>query len=348
MIATAERGAWLDRALRSVMREAGARVFARVFVVLNGRPDAETQRVRSAWEAFGSASPVAVDWIELDVPIYPGAARNQALPRVSTEWILFLDDDAYLPEGAGRRIAATLAAAMRDVDLIGGPNLTPPGSSSFQTDAGRALGTLWGSWISRRRFAPLPVSTGDEAVSDHDLMLCNLLVRNGTILRRCGGFDSSLVCAEENDLIRRMIAAGANARYDIRFWVFHERRDGWRRFCRQVFVYARGRVQALQRSPGGLHLAHVLPSIAVAYGLAWVLSPSLRSSFSAALPALLYLLLNTAFAIRCSSFRSFFLFPAIHASYGLGFLWEGGRALVGTINRVSARGRTRELPNPRL
>lgn len=180
--------------------------------------------------------------------------RNAVIPLARGELVLFLDDDVELPE----HYLATLSAQARrhpDVDVFGGPNVSPSDSTPFQTVQGAVLSSLLGAGPARRRYGPHPPSDADERW----FTLCNLAIRRSHLT----SFDSDLVCAEENELLDRLSRSGSRMRYTPELWAAHERRPDFRGFRKQMFTYGRGRGQLAHRSPGTLRPAHLAPTLAL-------------------------------------------------------------------------------------
>ncbi len=113
VIATKDRAQYLERALQSLERQAGAPAFE-VVVVDNGSTDA-TAAVAHA----GSAS-VAVRYLYAPEP-NRGKARNRGVELARGRYLLFCDDDVQLPSGW---IAAHAAAHMPGEErIVNGPIL---------------------------------------------------------------------------------------------------------------------------------------------------------------------------------------------------------------------------------
>jgi GT2 family glycosyltransferase len=256
----------------------------------------------------------------------PGAARNPLIERARGELLLFLDDDVVAGPDLLRR-AVEIADAHPEAGVFGGPNLTPPGSSNFQFVQGAVLGTVVASGPVRRRYAVHPAGPTDEA----SLTLCNLLVRRSVAVP----FSSDLVCAEENEAMRRMRHEGVRMRFEPDLGVYHERRGSIRSFAAQMRKYGVGRGQLLARDPGALRLWHLVPTLLLAYLCA---VPLLLATAGMALivpvaPLVVYLLAvvagATVIGFNTGGFRPLtrlgrrvvlaaFLVFVVHAAYGYG------------------------------
>ena len=131
IIVTHRRPAKLTRCLRSIA-EAWLPPSSEVIVALNGH-DAESEE----------AAEKAREWLDsVKIIRAPGvvisAARNMAATSASGEILYYIDDDVSVGPDLFRTAMAKFAAHP-GVGVIGGPNLTPPGSSLFQLTAGQVM-----------------------------------------------------------------------------------------------------------------------------------------------------------------------------------------------------------------
>jgi len=288
-----------------------------ILVVCNGSdpPTEDYLRVLSASEP-------RLHLMELDRGT-PADARNAAMNKVRGEIVYFLDDDVTIAPNLFSRALETFAQRPQ-VDVVGGPNLTPPASSIFEHRVGAVLASPFGSARVSARYR----STGHlRATDDRALILCNLAIRNRAIAHRSPVFEGGLVCNEENLLLGLLELENRRMLHDPALVVYHSRRSTLGGFARQIFKYGRGRLQNTLALPRSLSATFLLPSIFLLYLL---LLPLL--SFPGRLvPLAVYavLLLNFAAyeAIRARSLRALpqflILFPACHLAYGAGLMWQG-------------------------
>lgn len=303
-IASGRRSKLLERCLASLQEQEGAPTWELV-VVADGDP--AVLDVTAA--AFPDATMLSVDKRN------PGAARNAAIAEATGDFLLFLDDDVT----AEPDLLATLARLVAEhpgVDVFGGPNLTPDGSSTFEVVQGAVLGSIVASGPVRRRYGRHPATTADERY----FILCNLAIRRTAMLE----FATELVCAEENQVLHQLRLLGHEMRYDPSLAVDHARRSDYRGFSAQLRKYGRGRGQVTVRHPSAGRLAYLLPSALLAYLVA---SPLLAFvSPLLLLPAVAYLVVVLTGAGRVgASLRSPSAVPlaaaliaTVHLCYGLG------------------------------
>jgi hypothetical protein len=144
-------------------------------------------------------------------------------------------------------------------------------------------------------------------------------------------FARDLVCAEENEAMRRLRRSGVVMRSEPDLVVYHERRDSGGSFAAQMYKYGRGRGQLMRRDPRSLRMTHVVPA---AWCLYLLLLPLLALwNLLWFIPAIVYLLavsvaslwiahctgrlrplrqMNRRFALSVG------LMLVVHVSYGLG------------------------------
>jgi glycosyltransferase involved in cell wall biosynthesis len=251
---------------------------------------------------------------------HPGAARNVLLHEAQGEWLVFLDDDVVVERHLLRRVDE-LARAHPDADVLGGPNLTPSGSTRFQIVQGAVLASMVAAGPVRRRYGFHP----SGAVDERFFTLCNLAVRREVMLP----FPPELVCAEENAVLAELATRGSEMRYDPALAVFHERRDTFAGFARQMRKYGRGRGQLIRRNWRTARVAHFIPSALVAYAVALPLLVTATPAFALGLAAYLLAVAISSTAIattlRERRLRSwplaFALTVTLHVCYGWGVIW---------------------------
>lgn len=261
----------------------------------------------------------------------PAEARNVALGKVRGEIVYFLDDDVTIAPDLFARALDTFARRP-EVNVVGGPNLTPPCSSTFERCVGAVLASPFGSArvCDRYRSIGHPRSTDDRA-----LILCNLAIRGRAIASRCPVFGGELVCNEENLLLGLLAREGRSMLHDPALVVYHTRRGTLGGFARQVFRYGRGRWQNTLGLPSSLSPIFLIPSLFLFYLL---LLPFVTFPWRL-IPLATYTLLLVTFAaleaFRARSLRAFpqlmALFPACHLAYGAGLLWQSARSALPSL-----------------
>jgi hypothetical protein len=137
------------------------------------------------------------------------------------------------------------------------------------------------------------------------------------------------VCAEENDVLARLAATGSRMRYDPGLLCFHERRDSWRGFARQMHKYGRGRGQVMSRRRHVARPGYLAPAALVGYTATLPLTWWCWRGRALA-PAAAYGAVIGAGAVRIAATlrrpqevgRAAAMLAAIHVGHGTG-VWRG-------------------------
>src|SRR5271166_3837690 len=228
---------------------------AEIVVVCNGREPATSELL----ESF-AARDARLNIVEIQ-RTSPAAARNSALARATGEIVYFLDDDVTVVPDLFSRALMTFATRP-DAMVVGGPNLTPPDSATFQHCVGEVFSSWFGAATVRDRFCR---RGGMRPADDSALILCNLALRRPLVSELPEPFKEHLVCNEENVLLGELGASGARMLHDPDLIVYHRRRSNLREFAAQVFRYGRGRWQNTLVAPSSLSLAYITPAIFLLY-----------------------------------------------------------------------------------
>jgi len=255
-------------------------------------------------------------------PGSPAEARNAALSKVRGEIVYFLDDDVTIEPDLFARALETFARRP-EVDVLGGPNLTPSASSLFERSVGNVLASPFGSARVCDRYR----STGHlRPTDDRALILCNLAIRGRAIAGRRPVFEGELVCNEENLLLVSLERENRSMLHDPELVVYHARRGTLAGFARQIFKYGRGRWQETLALPDSLSPTFLLPSIFLLYLLSLPFLKFHERLIPLAAYGLLLLTFSAIEAFRARTLRSFaqflVLFPLCHLAYGAGLMWQ--------------------------
>jgi cellulose synthase/poly-beta-1,6-N-acetylglucosamine synthase-like glycosyltransferase len=254
----------------------------------------------------------------------PSAQRNAALKAARGDLIYFLDDDSAPEPGNLRRAVAQFQDPK--VQMVGGPNLCPPGAPPIE----QVFALVLASWLafgpSRARYAAVGQARG---TSEKELILCNLLARRQSLLD-LGGFNEALYPNEENALMDELQKRGGKLIYDPQLIVHRRPRSSLKSFARMLLTYGRGRAEQFRLHPTPGSALDFVPPLFCLYLLAlpFVLAPAPIGKFCL-LPLLAYglavLIQALALALGGRLRQSLAAIPIIvltHILYGLGF-WRG-------------------------
>lgn len=248
--------------------------------------------------------------------------RNYAIEKTDADILYFLDDDLTV----GKDNLAVIRKKFKeygDIQILGGPNLTPEKSSFFQRCQGYVLSSMFATaWISQRY---KKLST-DKLTDERGLILCNLAIKKSILSENNLHFEEQLVSNEETLLLQKLKQRGYKALYAPELIVYHERRKDLWQFFLQIVSYGRGRCQNIKYFPQSFSVVYIIPGVFLIYLLSLLIY---RESIYL-LPFYVYLLINSVFSfwigIKERSFvlplAMFFLHPFVHLAYGLGCILE--------------------------
>jgi hypothetical protein len=262
----------------------------------------------------------------------PAEKRDAALQHVRGDICAFIDDDAY---PARDWIECALARFEDDgIAAVGGPGLTPPGTSLRERLGGGFYESRLGSGSLRYRFRAVD---GVRDVDDYPAY--NFFVRMDA-LRAIGGWASRFYGGEDTKLCLALVAAGHRIVYDPEVVVYHHRRPMFRPHMRQVGNVGRHRgwfvraFPATSRRP--LYFAPAAAVVATPLLLAWAARRRGRFAGLAALSTAMWLAISASEIQDGADPDVAALLPvglaAGHFAYGVGFL--RGLFLTGEIESM--------------
>lgn len=245
--------------------------------------------------------------------------RNNGVKRAKGELIVFLDDDAIITQDFLQKVE-DFFTKYKEIDILGGPQLTPESDKTFARVSGYALTDPFGSPVNKRyRKAPLTLNADNTYITGANFV-CKKKVFNKL------NFNRNVYPADEGNFLIKAKKEGFKIAYSPEIFVFHRRRPDFSSLAKQIFDYGKSKpkqniLSELLKKP-----FHIIPSIFLLY--LFTLPLLLIFSNIAILPLLVYLLLSLTFtlyhSIRNVSLATLFLLPfiylTIHISYGLGFI----------------------------
>lgn len=281
-------------------------------VVFNGSP--VTMRERVARD-YPWARSLAIKRCSL------GEGRNLGARAATGAILHFLDDDTATPGGFAQRVLDAFERYPA-APCIGGPNLAPKYSGSFQRAADFLLRSPLGAGPMRVRYR---ADGADRTAPGWTLMLCNLGVRRSVFERHGLSFPERCASAEENLLMSHVEKRIGPIVFSPGLFVYHERRGGAAALWRQVLRCGRGRGHITRIDPASLKAAALAAPLWLAYLVAL---PWLKNSPAALVPLGVYALAVAAETARLlaverdpAAARYFpALAPLCHVAYAFGFL----------------------------
>ncbi len=247
---------------------------------------------------------------------WPPAQRNLGIKKATGEYIFFFDDDIIIPAGAIESAIKKFESNPK-IDVVGGPNLTPPQNSFLQKIFGYAHSSAFVGLGTAIRYKKSP---SPKKVDENHLITCNLGFRSEII--KTNLFNPGLYANEENELLGRLTRKGHKLAYESDFFIYHHRRKSLQDYLKQIFAWGEGRMIHTLLQPSHLKITFFVPLFFLIYLLSLIVPH--QSWYN--LPIIIYFLLNIIFsletAIKHRNPAAFFLMPPIflltHIAYAMG------------------------------
>ena len=314
LITTCGREKYLQKTLKSLFK--ADKADAEVIVLLNGLC-AGSERIFKSNEFTGK-----VKVIHSNTMLSPGSARNELVSHSTGEILYFIDDDVEVDEKIFT-IAVQKFRDYPDVDIIGGPNLTPADSTRLQKIFGYFFESYFGAGQMSHRYLK---KGRDTPCCERKLILCNLAIRASIFKKNGFSFHDEVPCNEENILLQQLEENGKKMMYCPDLIVYHHRREGIVGFAEQLIKYGRGRAQNMLLHPKTFSPVFLLPSLLTVTLIFFTLTNNKLSGYI----ILTYFILAALASVHkglterdiISSPQLFFIFPIAHISYSLGFFYQ--------------------------
>lgn len=244
--------------------------------------------------------------------------RNMGIRAATGDYIFFFDDDIIIPEGSIEKAIETFRNDP-DVQVVGGPNLTPPENDYIQHCFGFAHASPFVGLETSVRYRE---AHRLKNVTEKHLITCNLAFRAKTLKENL--FDPRICPNEENELLARLTKKGMLLAYNPKFFIYHHRRKNLQAYMKQIFNWGRGRTLHSIKKPEHFDPLFFVPLLFLVYlaSLIWI-----HESWYF-LPLIAYIFIDlgaaaeTAFTYKhwSSLAVTFWLFPLTHITYALGLL----------------------------
>ena len=253
----------------------------------------------------------------------PSMNRNRGAEKAKGDILVFLDDDAIIDEDYLKQVDAFFNQ-YPDVDIVGGPQLTPNTDSGFAKYSGYVLSSIFGAWKVSNRYSGKKIVLN---ANETHLTSSNLICKKSVMEKI--QFDPSLFPGEDPKFISDAKKEKLKIAYNPNIKIYHQRRKTIKQFFRQNFNYGKVRPQKEKFRDTIKTPFFLIPSIFVIYILALIISLFFINNILIWIPLILYLILLVGFSIYESIKNKntfailplLFIFPLIHISYGLGIIW---------------------------
>lgn len=250
----------------------------------------------------------------------PSTNRNKGVEKSKGEIIAIVDDDCIIDKNWLKN--AEEFFNKYDVDVVGGPQLTPESDNLFAKASGYMMSSIFGAYNMRVRYKKAKLNLNAD---EPHLTSANLFIKKESF-NKTKGFNPDIWPGEDPEFIRRLKKSGFKIAYSPDIIVFHKRRPDFKSFLKQTFNYGKVYVVYKKILKEKIPLLHLIPSFFTLYMITF---PILYlTSIFLVIPLMLYIILSLisslALVIRNKNFSAFpylpFLFFAYHISYGLGLI----------------------------
>ncbi len=254
----------------------------------------------------------------------PSENRNRGFEKAKGDIIIFLDDDAILETDYLKKVKEFFEKHP-NIDVVGGPQLTPKNEEGFAKISGYALGSKFGAWKLSNRY-----SSKKEAlnVDETALTSANLICKRAVLEKV--KFDPSLFPGEDPKFIADVKEQGFKVAYTPNIVLYHRRRENVGGLIKQIFNYGKARPLKENLSDTLKNPFFLIPSLFVIYLISLIILPIIfyvkKTIF---IPLLVYFFLAISFSfydsVKNKDFIAFFvlpfIYPIIHISYGAGMIF---------------------------
>ncbi len=251
-------------------------------------------------------------------PVAPAKKRDLAADKADSEFLAFIDDDAYPDKLWLKKAMSHFQDA--GIAAVGGPGITPETDGLRQKASGLVFSSRIGSGANSFRNTPKKQMEIDDCPS------CNFIIRK-SVFQQVGGFDThfwpgedTMLCLEVTNKLHKKIV------YDPQVLVYHHRRKLFRPHLKQVWNYALHRGYFAKKFPEtSLRLFYFFPSIFVLGIILGIITSFLNpvTKWIFLLVLTIYLLLVLISSLESRNLRIaplvFLGVIVTHLTYGVGF-----------------------------
>lgn len=255
--------------------------------------------------------------------------RNVCIGKANGKYIGILDDDGFVDKDLLNNVE-DFFEKHPEIDILGGPQLTPESDGFFAKTSGYVIGSFFGSLKMRYRYVPGELNLN----ADETMITTAVCFLRKEVFEKIRGFDTRLWPGEDPEFFARAKRNRLRIGYNPNVYIYHKRRSNLKSFAIQFFKYGSVALKGEKKKSTGI--LFFMPMFFLFY---LILLPFLLSIFTilnfndifsigALAPLALYvgiaLLSSIYLAIKNKNMASLFVMPflyfVLHISYGLGIL----------------------------
>ena len=159
--------------------------------------------------------------------------RNRGFKKSRGQIIVFLDDDGIVDKDLLKN-ADKFFKEHPEIDIVGGPQLTPLDEKGFAKISGYALSSKFGGWNTSNRYGKKKLNlNADETYLTSAIMFCKREVMEKV------KFDINLWPGEDPKFVSDAKKGGFKVAYNPDLIIYHRRRPTLKGLIKQIFNYGR-------------------------------------------------------------------------------------------------------------
>src|SRR3989344_1363659 len=249
----------------------------------------------------------------------PSENRNNGIKKAKGEIIGFIDDDALLHKDILKN-AERFFSKYKDVDIIGGPQLTPKSDKWFARISGYALESYFGTNKMSKRYK---IGKLDLDADENSLTSANCFVRKN-VFKKINGFNVKLFPGEDPEFFAMAKKNGFKIAYAPNVVIYHRRRATLLKFMEQFFKYGYFRLKKEKEMKTRPGILFFMPSFFIIHLLMLPILAAMNKIFLA--PLMIYILADLIVSLHIGIKKIDlpamillpFIFLLLHLSYGFG------------------------------
>lgn len=277
---------------------------------------------------------------------HPSRNRNKGIERAGGDFVAFVNAHSSFPGDWSKNIISFFND-FPEIDIVGGPQLTPESNNFFGKVSGFALGSKFGAGNVAKRYSlgKLNLNADEESITSSNL-ICKKDVFEKV------RFDENIYPGEDPKFISDAKKQHLRVAYCPKIVGYNKRRNSVRGLIRQIFNYGKMRPKKEALAETMKKPFFLIPSLFFLYVVSLFLIVGVNASITGNiigaagfrgnpwlfLPLGGYILLAILFSfydsIKNKNLPAFFIlpfiYPMIHLSYGMGMV-------LGYIKKISKR-----------
>ena len=253
----------------------------------------------------------------LNVPIN----RNNGVARSNGETIIFLDDDGFIEKDFLKKVEEFLYK-YPEIDIIGGPQLTPKDDKFFARSSGYVLSNQVICPGICNRYKPGKLNLD----SNSDNMTGALMVIKRKVFDKLQ-FDPKLYPGDDVSFVDNAKIIGFKIGYSPEIKIYHKRRGDIKGLFKQIYFYGNARSRK-ERSSILKKPQFLAPTLFLLYLVLLAIISFFYFNIIFYLPLIIYiiaiLVISMNISVKNHEIKSILILPfisfLIHVSYGIGFI----------------------------